>query len=379
MGRLAAAAALSALALALPALAAAPLVPPGVSLQARGDGWWFHDAKGLVLYTYERDERTPGQSACDAACAKVWPPLIAPADAAPVGEWTTIARDGGTRQWAYKGRPLYTYAEEGGSTTSYGDGQAEQWYVAYQPLPTPVEFSLTNTLRGRVLADSRGMTVYTFDKDKAGDKDKPAKSACTGACLRTWAPVEAPLAATGREDWTAIKRDDGTKQWAYKGKPLYRYRNEAAAGEAAGDKRDGAWHAVVLEPAPTYPAWVTVQHSDAGALLADSKGKTIYTRNMAAARRGFGAPPKMCGDEPCLGDYWEPVLASDDGKPEGNWSIMTTRDGKKQWAYRGMLLYTHTRDLAPGDFKGIQFGGDKAWATIMRSGIPMQGVSVGGG
>ena len=58
---------------------------------------------------------------------------------------------------------------------------------------------------------------------------------------------------------------------------------------------------------------------------------------------------------------------------------MANKDGTRQWAYRGSKLFTNNRDTRPGDFLGIRFGGDRSWAAIMRSGLPMQGVSVGGG
>ena len=372
--RLAASVAVLALAFAVPALAD-PAVPAGVAVKARGDGWWFVNDKGLVLYTYERDERVPGKSDCNAECAQAWPPLVAPADAKPVGDWSIITRVDNKAQWAYKGRPLYTYALEGGPGTSYGDGQGELWYAAYQPIQLPMEVTITRTLLGRVLADTRGMTVYTSDKDTVGGNGKPAKSACKDACLNTWHPVEAPIAASTRGDWSTVVREDGTKQWAYKGKPLYRYGPEDGPSETAGEGK--GWHAAVLEPAPAYPAWTTIAHSDAGDLLATRTGQTIYTRNTTGGRRGFGAV-QMCGDEPCLAPQWKPILADAEAKGEGNWSIATNKDGTKQWAYRGMKLYTNDFDKAPGDFKGIQFGGDRAWATIMRSGLPMQGVSVGG-
>src|SRR5262249_45264261 len=127
---------------ALP-LAAAPTVPTGVTVKERGDGWTFVNDKGLALYTFDRDLRTPGESACDADCAKQWPPLKAADDAKAIGDWSIISRKDGSKQWAFRGRPLYGYAEEGGSNTAYGDGQGETWYVAYDPMPTPQEFTIT--------------------------------------------------------------------------------------------------------------------------------------------------------------------------------------------------------------------------------------------
>jgi predicted lipoprotein with Yx(FWY)xxD motif len=88
-----------------------------------------------------------------------------------------------------------------------------------------------------MLVDSTGMTVYTFDKDKAG------KSACSGSCAQNWPPVmagSAPLSAP----YSAITREDGTKQLAYKGKPLYTFKKDTKAGDKSGDNAMNAWHVV---------------------------------------------------------------------------------------------------------------------------------------
>ena len=44
-------------------------------------------------------------------------------------------------------------------------------------------------------------------------------------------------------DWTIVTRDDGQKQWAYKGKPLYGFAKDTKAGDKTGDGfLNGAWH-----------------------------------------------------------------------------------------------------------------------------------------
>jgi predicted lipoprotein with Yx(FWY)xxD motif len=44
-------------------------------------------------------------------------------------------------------------------------------------------------------------------------------------------------------DYTTITRDNGSKQWAYKGKPLYTFAKDQKAGDTAGDGfLNGAWH-----------------------------------------------------------------------------------------------------------------------------------------
>ncbi len=91
--------------------APAPIDPGGVQRQRLDlDTVLFTDAKGMTLYTYQKD--TPGQSACSGPCVTNWPPLAAAADATPSGSWTIITRADGTRQWAHMGRPLYTFAKD---------------------------------------------------------------------------------------------------------------------------------------------------------------------------------------------------------------------------------------------------------------------------
>lgn len=86
------------------------------------------DDKGKTLYTSSGDN-TPGTSSCTGACAKVWPPLTvtgAPTYAAGLtaSSFTTITRSDGTRQLAYNGKPLYTFASDAaaGDTTGQGVG-----------------------------------------------------------------------------------------------------------------------------------------------------------------------------------------------------------------------------------------------------------------
>ena len=67
-----------------------------------------------------------------------------------------------------------------------------------------------------MLMDNKGMTLYTFDNDKEANK-----SACNGNCANVWPPLKAEASDKDTGDWKIITRDDGSKQWAYKGKPVY--------------------------------------------------------------------------------------------------------------------------------------------------------------
>lgn len=89
-----------------------------------------------------------------------------------------------------------------------------------------------------VLVGANGMTLYSFDKDAGG------KSACNGPCATNWPPLAAAADAKASGDWSVITRDDGTKQWAFKGKPLYYWAKDQKAGDRTGDGVNSVWHIV---------------------------------------------------------------------------------------------------------------------------------------
>jgi predicted lipoprotein with Yx(FWY)xxD motif len=91
-----------------------------------------------------------------------------------------------------------------------------------------------------VMTNNAGMTLYTFDKDAAGS----GKSTCNGPCATNWPPLLAAADAKATGDYTIITRDDGAKQWAYKGKPLYLWIKDAKPGDRTGDGFNNAWRLV---------------------------------------------------------------------------------------------------------------------------------------
>jgi predicted lipoprotein with Yx(FWY)xxD motif len=90
-----------------------------------------------------------------------------------------------------------------------------------------------------MLVGANGMTLYTFDNDKV-----PGKSACNGPCATLWPPLMASASDQTKGDWSVITRDDGSRQWAYKGKPVYFYQADKAAGDKTGDNFRNVWHVV---------------------------------------------------------------------------------------------------------------------------------------
>ncbi len=97
--------------------------------------------------------------------------------------------------------------------------------------PTPAKFD------NGVLVGGNGMTLYTFDKDPAGSN----KSVCNGPCATNWPPLAAGANAQPAGDFTVVTRDDGAKQWAYKGKPLYFWVKDKQPGDKTGDGVNNVW------------------------------------------------------------------------------------------------------------------------------------------
>lgn len=96
--------------------------------------------------------------------------------------------------------------------------------------------TIGHTAKGPSLVDAKGMTLYTFAKDAGG------KSACNGPCAANWPPVMAAADDKPSGRYSIVSRDDGSKQWAYDGKPLYAWSKDKKPGDATGDGfLDGAW------------------------------------------------------------------------------------------------------------------------------------------
>lgn len=90
---------------------------------------------------------------------------------------------------------------------------------------------------GVLVGAANQMTLYTFDRDTAGS----GKSACNGPCAANWPPLMAKGDEQASGDWSIISRDDGSKQWAFKGKPLYFWVKDAKPGDRSGDGVNKVW------------------------------------------------------------------------------------------------------------------------------------------
>lgn len=101
--------------------------PGEVALSDIGGDWVYrHFPSALRLYVFDGDK--PGQLGCRIECASAWPPVVAPDNAKSVGDWTTIVRDDGRKQWAYKVRPAYVRYHDTPETPT-GDGVDGVWHL----------------------------------------------------------------------------------------------------------------------------------------------------------------------------------------------------------------------------------------------------------
>ncbi len=89
-----------------------------------------------------------------------------------------------------------------------------------------------------ILTGPNGMTLYTFTNDPVGS----GKSVCNGPCAALWPPLAASASDKGSGEYSVIARDDGSRQWAYKGKPLYFWVRDVKSGDKTGDGVNNVWH-----------------------------------------------------------------------------------------------------------------------------------------
>ncbi len=85
---------------------------------------------GRTLYFFARDSRNSGKSACVDQCATNWPPLGVANTAQPIGDYAVVNRADGSKQWAYKGMPLYYFARDTKPGDKLGQGMGGVWSVA---------------------------------------------------------------------------------------------------------------------------------------------------------------------------------------------------------------------------------------------------------
>jgi len=326
----------------------------------------FGDAKGMTAYITDADT-TPGKSSCDGDCAAAWPAVTAPAGAKADGDWTIIARSDGSRQWAYRGKPLYTSTRDKGWGQFKGDRVDGVWHVAVPvwnngaAMPPSISVHEVSQALGQVLVDERGMALYAgpAESDAAGSCAKPP-------CAHSFVPYEAPQVALPIGDFKPSDRKDGIRQWVYKGLPLYTYDGDVRLGDANGMSADPHYH-IALVARYFVPKEVALRPDEKlGGIWTTADGKSLYIRDLlhytaSGAHSARGGDPglpqlgRIVGLQGCdtqCETIHPPVIAPDGAEPSGFWTLYDRPDGKRQWAYAGYPLYGATLDKKPGDLNG---------------------------
>ena len=231
-------------------------LPPGFNVSTDRVGRMLLDGRKFSIYASDADG--PDKSNCNTACAKTWPPMLAPESARPHGDWSIFERSPGVRQWAFRKKPLYRSALDRVSRSLEGSDESG-WHNVYTQLapPPPLGFTVQNTAAGIVVGDAEGKSIYMYScGDDAVDQlgcDHPSETqvyrlAMCGAgdperCLQTFPYV---LAGNGAKStsraWSIVAIEPKTGRiatkgqhgallvWAYRERPVYTY---------AGDKRPG--------------------------------------------------------------------------------------------------------------------------------------------
>ncbi len=373
-----------------------PTVPQGVTLVevsrdlelSQPEFLWNRpgDASGRTLFTAENDG--PGVARCVDACAAEFPPLLAPAGAKPMGDWSLVRRPEGAMQWSYQARPLYVWSKEKNpgevatnvgltetATSKLAEGRVRPtelmppkgWQVArFTPaaplaLPDGIDARINGNAQATVLTDSQGRTLYALD----GEAKRDNQICSDRGCDLTWLPVTAPGLAVPVGDFTVVSRADGSSQWSYKKQPLYRYSGDLLPGDVHGGGVDKKWKVAALSE--TFrPAKVSVANIEGYGTVLSVNGMTLYGghammklwggRNLRDGYRDLWSKGKKLGGAACESgrctELWRPFLAPAGAEPNGFWEIYTRADGSKQWAYKGFALYTNSGDKISGQISG---------------------------
>jgi predicted lipoprotein with Yx(FWY)xxD motif len=89
------------------------------------------DANEKTVYLYDHD--TSAKSTCYGACARAWPPVLAPNGTGPLPANVEVTlRNDGSRQLTYKGKPVYYYEGDENPGDQNGDGIGGIWHIISQ-------------------------------------------------------------------------------------------------------------------------------------------------------------------------------------------------------------------------------------------------------
>jgi predicted lipoprotein with Yx(FWY)xxD motif len=82
---------------------------------------------GRALYMFDKDGES--RSNCSGACLAAWPAFTVGDASLAGGDFSVIARDDGTQQWAFNGRPLYFFGGDAKPGDANGDNKGGVWHA----------------------------------------------------------------------------------------------------------------------------------------------------------------------------------------------------------------------------------------------------------
>lgn len=303
-------------------------------------------------------------------CVDRWRPFLADTASKSIGLWDIIKRPGDQNQWTYDKLPLYTSSRDsapGDINGTMGFGLYGAWKTVEVELWFPPRIKLVRKVDGLLLAteDDSRLIFTTGAKTEETSKD--------------WAPMVASELALSDSNFGIVVRDDSSRQWAFKGMPLYRPGKHVQEHNIQSHVAAGMWQPVVYQKAKKRPGFITMQMTvpEIGWVYATSEGQTLYAfycfdlapdglhcdevGDPAAHRSAVCGTGEQCARE------WRPVLAEPKEKSAGNWRIAeiphppfidaTGAYGENvptvsAWTYHGRPIYTFVGDKIPGDVLG---------------------------
>jgi predicted lipoprotein with Yx(FWY)xxD motif len=262
-----------------------------------------------------------------------------------------------------------------------------------EPMPPGFQVVVAE-FEGPVYADASGKTLYQWpitslrNGDAGEPKGKPScddhkytdnaglmspypgglelpEVATRPSCIQVWPPVYASDDAKPVGKWTIVTRHDGKKQWAYNGQALYTSILDHGPGDTfGGSHKSEASEAGALRtpvgPPPNVPAQFAVRTVPTGRIvIIGATGRSVYSFDKDTATKS------NC-DTDCLRE-WAPVLAPETVQPQGEWSIIESSPGVKQWAFRKKPVYTHVLDTEAHGLEGSDVPG---WHNVYTQAAP---------
>jgi predicted lipoprotein with Yx(FWY)xxD motif len=146
----------------------------------------------------------------------------------------------------------------------------------------------TDPQLGKILVDSKGMTLYLYSRDTKG------VSNCYNQCETNWPILRPPAsgAPTGSSDiggtLGVIDRTDGTKQVTYNDIPLYYWARDTAPGQTTGQAVGGVWW--ILPPGINQITPAVAQASPAASPAAAAAAQPSPAAKPAAPAAPAAAP-----------------------------------------------------------------------------------------